>query len=203
MKRLVAIALLAVLVAVVGPAHATVDGYLTITTPYSHLETGDVCFMKSKMWAVFGIPAASAMQGILKPVYVYKQNTDSFVNVNLAATTPAMVGTYNWDGMVNGVYEYRMTLNVTALRTAKGTTVTGRTATIHAAKLALLSMARSLSDITDGRYRLRVTFVGLPSQSGLAGTYLYSSTTSPYTGGSPLLAAYEAELVNQNGSCGE
>lgn len=201
MKRLVAVAVLAAALVAAPQARATVDGYLAITTPYSHLETGDVCFMKTRMWATFGIPAASAMKGILKPVYVYKQPTDSFVNVNLIATSPAMVATYTWDGMVNGVYEYRMTLDVSALRTAKGTTVAGRTATIRAAKLALLSMAKSLADITDGRYRLRVTFVGLPSQAGLTGTYLYASTTSPYTASSPLLLAYEAEIVNQNGSC--
>jgi hypothetical protein len=157
--------------------------------------------MKTRMWARFGIPAASAMKGILKPVYVYKEPTDSFVNVNVLSTTPAMVATYTWDGMVNGVYEYRMTLNVTALKTANGTTVAGRAATIRAAKLQLLAMARTMADLTGGLYRLRVTFVGLPSQAGLAGTFLYASTTSPYTASSALLAAYDNELVDLNGSC--
>ena len=182
-------------------AQATVDAYLPLIVPYKEMQTNDICFMKTKMWAQLGVPGISAMRGLLRSVLVYREGTDSFANINLLVTSPAMVPSYVSDGYVGNVYEYRMKLDVTALRNANGTTVAGRTATVRAAKLALLSMAKTLSEMTGGRYRLWVTFIGLPSQSGLPGTYLYPSTTYAYTNGSALLAAYEAELINLEGSC--
>lgn len=42
---------------------------------------------------------------------------------------------------------------------------------------------------------------GLPFQSGLTGTVLSSTTTYAYSASSPVLAAYERELVNRLSNC--
>ncbi len=55
--------------------------------------------------------------------------------------------------------------------------------------------------MTGGRYRLRVTFVGLPPQTGLPGARLHAATAYPYTASSSLLSAYEAELIDVGGTC--
>jgi hypothetical protein len=62
---------------------------------------------------------------------------------------------------------------------------------------------RDLDDLTVGLWRVKVKFVGLPSQSSLPGTKLYATTSSPYSAASALLAAYTKELVNREGSCPE
>jgi hypothetical protein len=185
------------------PAHATVDAFMELNVPYRELQTDDVCFMKSKMWAVIGIPQGSVMNGAFRPVYVFQdQNRTAFpyVNVNVLATTPALVPSYVSDSWAGTVVEYRMKLDVTKYAVANGTTLAGRTKTITTAKLAVLAMARNLARMGSA-YRLWITFVGLPSQTGIVGTKLYATTSSAYTASSTLLAAYERELVNRSRSC--
>ena len=185
------------------PAHATVDAFMELNVPYRELQTDDVCFMKAKMWAIIGIPQGSAMNGTFKSVLVFKEQYIApwpYVNVNVLATTPALVPTYVSDRFVGNVVEYRMKLDVTKYAAANGTTLAGRTNTITTAKLAVLAMGRNLARMASA-YRLWIDFVGLPSQLGIVGTKLYATTTSAYTAGSSLLLAYERELLNRSGSC--
>ena len=185
------------------PAYATVDAFMELNVPHRELQTDDICFLRSKMWAVIGIPQASVMSGAFRPVYVFQdQNRTAFpyVNVNVLATTPALVPSYVSDRWAGTVVEYRMKLDVTKYAIANGTTLAGRTKTITTAKLAVLAMARNLARMASA-YRLWIDFVGLPSPVGIVGAKLYSTTTSPYTAGSTLIAAYERELLNRSNSC--
>lgn len=186
------------------PAHATVDAFMELNVPYRELQTSDLCFMKAKMWAVIGIPPGSLMNGTFKPVYVFQeQNTTAnpFVNINVLATAPALAASYVSDRWVGTLLEYRMKLDLSKYSTANGTTAAGRAKTVTAAKLAIIAMNRNLAKISRGGYRLWIQLVGLPSQTGLTGTLAYASTTSPYTSTSPLLLAYERELLNLSRSC--
>lgn len=202
-SKLIALMALASTMAVALPAQATVEGYILYNVPYQNLQTDDVCFMRLPLYASFGIPTASMANASLTPTQILKDfPTKSYVNINLAAPTKLMVPTYVSDAVTaTGVWEYTMKLNVTALATANGTTVAGRSATIKAAKLALLAIARNMDDISDGNYRLKVTFVGLPAQNGVPGTKLNATTQFAYTSTSPLLIAYESELIDVEGSC--
>jgi hypothetical protein len=142
------------------------------------------------------------MTGTFKQVKVFKEgNSGSYVNINLLATSPTLVPAYVSDRWVGATYEYSMTLDVTALSNTNGTSLEGRTKTIKTAKLALLAMARNMHDLSNGQYRLWLRFFGLPSQTGLPGTRLYATTSYAYSSASPLLAAYEHELINLVGSC--
>ncbi|MCC6624463.1 MAG: hypothetical protein IT385_24655 [Deltaproteobacteria bacterium] len=185
------------------PAHATVEGFIQYTVPYKSVQTDDICFMRLPMLAQFGIPQAAVTVASLTPTAILKNfPTPQFVNINLAAPTKRMVHTYVSDAITStGVWEYTMKLDVSALSTANGTTLAGRTSTIKSAKLALLAIARNMDDLSDGNYRLRVTFTGLPSQTGVVGTKLYATTQYAYTATSPLLVAYENELIDVEGSC--
>lgn len=185
------------------PAHATVEGYILYNVPYRSVQTDDICFMRLPLLASFGIPQAALAQASLTPTQVLQDfPTPHYFNNNLAAPTTPMVHTYVSDAITStGVWEYSMKLDVRALAAANGTTATGRAATIRAAKLALLAIARNMDDLSDGNYRLRVTFIGLPSQTGLPGSTLNASTRYPYTSTSPLLIAYERELIDVEGSC--
>jgi hypothetical protein len=205
MKTRLLVAALTILCALVPSraAEATVEGYAMYNVPYQHRQTSDICFMRLPVLASFGIPQAVLAQASLAPTQVLKDYPSrSYVNINLASPARPMVHTYLSDGVtVSGVWEYSMKLDVTALAAYNGTTVAGRQATIRSAKLALLAMARNMEDLSHGNYRLRVTFVGLPSQTGLTGTKLYASTLYAYTVESPLIQAYENELLNRGGSC--
>lgn len=186
-------------------SHATVDSFLAYDVPYQHLQTDDVCFMPQVMWAEIGIPQGSMMRGAFAPTQTFAEApSPRYVNINLLATVPAMVPTYGSDSIDRyGRYLYTMTLDVTALSAANGATLAGRTQTIRQAKLALVTMAHNMEQLSGGatRYQLWVRFVGLPSQSGLLGKRLYASTTYPYNGYSLLLQGYQAELINVEGTC--
>lgn len=201
--KLIVLSALVSSMAVAVPAQATVEGYILYNVPYQHLQTDDICFMRLPLYTSFGIPTASMAAASLTPTAILKDfPTKSYVNVNLAAPAKLMVHTYVSDAVTSSnVWEYTMKLDVTALAAANGTTATGRKATIKAAKLALLAISRNMDDISDGNYRLKVTFTGLPSQVGLVGTKLNASTIYPYTSTSALLIAYDRELINTEGSC--
>lgn len=196
----------AALLLVAAPAFATVDVLLDVNVPYQQLQTDDVCFARTPMWAQVGIPVGSAIEGSLKPWMVYRQTfsgTSGHVNLNLLAEGKPIGFTFVSDAYVGTTYEVSVVLDVTALSAANGTTVAGRTKTLRAAKLALLAVVRDLDDLTVGLWRVKVKFVGLPSQTSLPGTKLYATTSSPYSAASALLAAYTKELVNREGSCPE
>jgi hypothetical protein len=185
-------------------ADATVETILDYTIVYHEPQSDDYCYRTMPMRAELGIPGASVMQAVYAPVQVFNQNgiPSKYVNINLIATQPPMVPSYVSDSIdPDGTMNYAMKVDVTALAKANGTSTSGRLATIRAAKLGLLSMAKSISRISGGKFRLRVTFVGLPSQTGLPGLTLPATTTSPYSAASPLLAAFEKEWINTGGSC--
>jgi hypothetical protein len=193
-----------VVLSVAAPAGATVDALLDYQVPYQHLQTDDVCFLHQTMWAEIGIPPASLMRAVLAPNQIFNETglPTPYVNINLAATQPAMAAAYVSDSFAGNILTYEMSLDVTKLAAANGSTVAGRSATVKSAKLALLALSRSLAGLAGAAgWRLRVTFVGLPSQTGVSGTKLYATTQYAYGPGSPLLAAYEQELVNVGGSC--
>lgn len=198
---------IATLLLAAAPAHATVDALLDVNVPYRQLQTDDVCFTRTPMWAQVGIPVGSAIEGSLKPWMVYRQSFtpagSSHVNLNVLAEGPAIGFTFVSDSWSGATYQVSLVLNVTALSTANGTTLAGRTKTLRAAKLALLAVIRDVDDLTVGPWRVTVKFVGLPSQTSLPGTKLYATTSSPYSAASALLTAYAKELVNVSGSCPE
>jgi hypothetical protein len=189
--------------ALATPVSATVEAFLEYNVPYAQPQTGDICLRRLPVLASLGVPGAAVAQASLKPTRVYKDfPAPSYVNINLAATTPPMVHTYVSDSINEaGEWRYSMKLDVSALAAANGGTLDGRARTIRAAKLALLAIAKDLEDLSAGNYYLRATFVGLPSQSGLAGTPLHATTVYAYSVASPLLGQYEAELLDQHGSC--
>lgn len=186
-----------------GQAHATVDALLDYTIVYEEPQSGDFCYKKMPMWAMIGIPPASLMNGTFSPTQIIHEtgNGINYLNINEIATAPAMTAKYVNDAVNENVYEYEMTIDVTNLARANGHTIPGRRNTIRAAKLALLAMAKNMHSLSHGMYRLRVTFIGLPNQAMLPGIALNATTQCPYSAGSSLLAAYEKELMNLEGSC--
>lgn len=199
--RVIRLLAVVALVAVSVPARATVDAFLQYTTPYQQLQTDDTCMTRQTMLASIGIPAASLMEATFSPNAVYNQNSGGFINTNVLATAPAMVPGYVSDSFSGAVWEYSMTLDVSALSAANGSSLAGRTQTVRSAKLALLAMSENMRTLSNDLYRLRITFFGLPNQTGLPGTRLYAVTQFPYSAPSALLAAYRRELINSHGTC--
>jgi hypothetical protein len=205
MKKPLAAASFALAALFAPPAGATVDAILDYTIVYEHPQSGDLCYRSLPMQAELGIPPASVMQAVFAPTRVFNQNglPAPYVDINVVTKAGAgPIATYVSDAIDSaGVVSYEMRVDVTPVAQRNGTTPVGRARTIANAKVALLSMARSLHELSNGRYKLRVTFAGLPSQQGLAGTPLNATTAFPYGAGSPLLAKYEAELIDVGGSC--
>lgn len=186
------------------PTQATVEAYVLYNVPYRSIQTDDICFMRLPLLGSFGIPQASLAQASLLPTNIRRDYPAGFFNNNLAAPSKLMVHTYVSDNITStGVWEYSMKLDVRALSAANGSSVAGRKATIQTAKLALLAIARNMDDLSNGNYRLTVQFIGLPSQTSLPGTVLNATTRYPYTSTSPLLIAYDRELIDVEGTCSE
>lgn len=204
MKR-TALKLVTLAIAAVLPmsAQATVEGFILYNVPYKSVQTDDICWMRLPMLAQFGIPQAAIIQASLAPTSILKDfPTRRYININLASPTRPLVHTYILDNITaTNVWEYTMKLDVTALAAANGFALGGRVATLRTAKLALLAIARNMDDLSDGNFRLRVTFTGLPSQVGVAGTRLNATTGFPYTSTSALLIAYDRELIDVEGGC--
>ena len=94
--------------------------------------------------------------------------------------------------------EYEAELDLTDLAAENGASLEGRKETITRAKLAVLALAKNLKEgSASGLYRLRLSFKGLPSQDDLEGEPVLASSNWPYTGASPVLAAYEKELITK------
>ncbi|MGQ0505623.1 MAG: hypothetical protein ACT4TC_09910 [Myxococcaceae bacterium] len=207
-RRAGALALLVATLIWAPAAGATVDAYLDYFVAIYSLQTERICLMPQVMHAEFGIPQGSLVRAVLAPTQLFhedvfnQQAPPRYVNVNLSATVPPLVATYVSDNIsASGVAEYEMQLDVSALAQSNGPTIEGRSATVQAAKLFLLALARSFAGAFASRYRLFVEFIGLPAQQGLLGTALPARTRDPYTETSPLLNTFRRELLFNRGNC--
>lgn len=213
MKHVCRLAVIALLTfAYSGASHATVDGILLANIIYQEPQDENVyCYSRVPVWGEIGIPPAIVAQASLAPSYAYlavsspsgwteAQVIDNrhYINLNAIARGAAIGHTYVNDAITgSGVVEYEVELDLSALSAFNGATKEGRQKTVTQAKLAMLALAKNLKDLSSvGLYRLRVSFKGLPSQSDLDGTPVYASSAWAYTGGSPVLAAYEKELIS-------
>jgi len=192
------------------PAAATVDGILYANIAYEDpQDIQQYCYARVPVFGEIGIPPAIMAGASLSPSYAYlsvsaagfpgKKEIDgkSYLDLNAVSQGALIEHTYVNDAISSsGVLEYEAELDLTALATFNGSDVQGRQQTSTQAKLALLVLAKNLKDSSpSGNYRLRITFKGLPSQSGLTGEKVYASSSWAYTGASPVLAAYEKELI--------
>ena len=185
-------------------ANATVDAFLDYNIVYRHLQTDDFCYGKLMMWAEIGIPPASQTTASISPTRILKQNSVSvsYVNINEIVRYPGLKAQYVSDEWSDtGVITYKMKIDLRSISVPGVDERTARQAIVHQAKFALLAMNRNMSTYFPQRYRLWITFIGLPKQTDLAGTILYATTNYPYTSGSPLIRAYETELINKDKSC--
>lgn len=197
--------LLAVALLVAVPAHASVDAWFDVAVPMQHPQGDDACLRKHTMIASFGVPMASVMENLITPQLAWMQASGEHVDVNEITEGAAapLVARYVSDSFneANGVWSYSMELDVTALSAANGTSLTGRKDTIRRAKLFLVALSENLRTLSANRFLLRVKFVGLPSQTGIAGTKLNATTSSPYSGPSALLTQYKAQMINAENMC--
>jgi uncharacterized protein (TIGR03382 family) len=207
-----AVALTACLLAASG-AHATVDGILTANIIFQDPQEEGYCYVKVPVYGEIGIPSAIEAEASVSPSFALLSvsmpegwterkviDGRSYINVNAIARGAGIKHSYVFDSYASGpsgdVLEYEAELDVTDLSAENGTEIEGRQKTITQAKLALLALAKNLKESSpSGLYRLKVSFKGLPSQTGLTGQPVYAKSNWPYTGASPVLAAYENELI--------
>lgn len=188
------------------PARATSDAIYKQIIVSQDPQSGDFCLTKMPIWGVFGDAAWLALRGVFTPYNVPYLTGSGVVglvkNINVTATQPELNTSLGaLESTSYSVYEYGGEVDVSAyVRSRQGDASSLQTA-VNTIKLALVAMAKNLDAVSDGKFRLTVTFIGLPSQQGLVGTPLYAKTNSPYSKASPLLKAYEKELLNQTDSC--
>lgn len=187
-----------------SPGHATVDAILDYSIVYREPQTDAICYRRLPMHAELGIPAASIMQAVFSPAYIVNQSgiPSPYLDINLVSTRSPMEPSWLSDGIDEaGTMSLGMKVDVTALAKANGSSVDGRQKTVRAAKLGLLSMARSMNELSRGKFKLSIQFVGLPSQAGLTGVRLPAVSRWPVTTSSPLLVTLERELIDVGGGC--
>jgi hypothetical protein len=192
-------------VVVAMPARATVEAWLDVTVPMRHPQGSDVCLRPHAMIGSFGVPMVSVMESLITPQLMWNQSTGEHEDVNQITKNAAapIVARYVIDGFneTTRVWSYSMDLDVRALAAARGSSLAGRADTIRRAKLFLVAAADTLGRLSNNRFQLRVRFIGLPDQTGVAGTRLYATTTSAYSAASTLLQRYRAELINVESMC--
>jgi len=209
-----AIALTTCLAAATG-AHATVDGVFSANIIYQDPEEEGYCYAKVPVYGEVGIPSAILAEASLSPSYALLSvsmpeswterkviDGRSYIDVNAISRGAGIKHNYIFDNITSGpngdVLEYEAELDVTDLAAENGTDIDGRRKTITQAKLALLALAKNLKESSpSGLYRLDLSFKGLPDQSGLGSQPVYASSIWPYTGASPVVAAYENELITK------
>jgi hypothetical protein len=192
-------------VVVAMPARATVEAWLDVTVPMRHPQGSDVCLRPHAMIGSFGVPMVSVMESLITPQLMWNQSTGEHEDVNQITKNAAapIVARYVIDGFneTTRVWSYSMDLDVRALAAARGSSLAGRADTIRRAKLFLVAAADTMGRLSNNRFQLRVRFIGLPDQTGVAGTRLYATTTSAYSAASTLLQRYRAELINVESMC--
>lgn len=186
-------------------AFATVDVFMKYSTIRESFHTSSKCFFDTHMWAEIGIPTDTVASALLDPTYVLRKPigfAPRAMNINVLSTSSAkanyLFDNYNEETQVTHA---GFELDLRQLATENGNSRAGRQKTIDFAKLYLLAFNRSLSLLMPDKYKLSVSIIGLPSQVGLNGTTVYPTTHQPYTQGSPLLKAYEKEVINTDGGC--
>jgi hypothetical protein len=187
------------------PAHASIDAWLELTVPMQHPQGDDACLRKHTMIASYGVPMASVMEGLITPQLAWDQASGEHVDLNEITSGAAanLVARYVSDSYneATHVWSYNMELDVTALKNASGTTLAGRSDTVRRAKLFLVAAAENMARLSGNRFQLRVTFVGLPSQTNVPGAKLNATTIYPYSSASTLLATYKSQLINVENMC--
>ena len=187
------------------PAHATVDAWFAVATPVQAMQTEGVCFRDHTMHAAFGIPMMSVAKALTMPALVYVDDAPAYEDMNAITTglDTFPIVTYLNDSFqeATGVWSFDIKVNLGAVARANGTSVAGRTDTIRRGKLLLLALVQNFHRVANGKYRLRVVFEGLPTQTGLPGTPLYATTQSPYSSTSRYLSAYRSELAVGAAGC--
>lgn len=187
------------------PARASIDAWLDLSVPMQHPQGDDSCLRRHTMVASYGVPMASVMEGLITPHLGWDQASGEHVDLNVITNGAAanLVARYVSDAYneTTRVWSYNMELDVTALSQANGTSLAGRTDTVRRAKLFLLAAAENMARISANKFQLRVTFVGLPSQTNVPGARLHSTTTYAYSASSTLLATYKSQLINVENMC--
>ena len=182
-------------------AKATVSALSDVVIPYKTIQSDEICLMKQKMIAEFGIPLGSLMEGILEENQVRQQilgGGSFFTNINLLAEGTKISSTYISDNYTaDEIWEYEFALDFAAVAALNGPSVAGRQKTIDRAKLAVISILNT-AELTFGARKFRITLNlnNLPSQAGLTGNTVFPTTSFHYTSSSPVLAGYEAELLS-------
>jgi len=207
---------LAILVSLAAPAHATVDALIPAIVIVKNVQTEGYCYLKVPVAAEVGIPIGEMIAATLSPHWALRNRVTaggfpelttirgtSYVNLNELAVGTPLKHTYLLDEYKGSTFIYRAELDVSELAAKNGATLDGRRATVLKTKLALLGIAKDmgLAAGAGNPWQLHLAVKGLPSQTGLSGTPVYATTAWPYTAGSPLLAKYTAELI-RSGDCG-
>ena len=176
---------------------ATVDTYMNYMYPYNEIQSDEICLDTAKMHAVIGIPAISVLKGVFNPVLVYHQELEDYENINILGKMIS-IKSINEEILTNKVI-YTIELDFAELSNHNGLTIDGRRETINTAKLAVIAVVENLSQMTYWLpHQAFVKMYNLPSQTGLKGKTVYSTTMYPYSQYSLLYLNYKSELIGNN-----
>lgn len=170
--------------------------------PYERIQSGYTCLHKALMIGDFGIPLDSKLRGIFSKKMTLRESTNSYINTNLLVDGTTTIGhTLNFERLAGAITEYSFKLDLAAFNTLNGNTVSGRQKTINTAKLAIISIVKTIEQTYGaGAFRIWVQFDNLPSQVGLTGLSVFTALPDwpswPYTSTSPLYNTYKAELIS-------
>ena len=183
---------------------ATNSEFMSFYIPYQKVQSGYICLNKQIMSATFGIPLSSMLKGVLAPTKTLHQSfavPDSYQNINLLAMNNTRIVDNLISDSGSTVYNYSFTLNLAQLNAFNGSSLSGRQKTKNTAKLAVISVIKTAILIHGaGRFRVRIQFLNMPSQSGTTGSTLISQppSTYPYVSSSTVYLNYLNEMIHSS-----
>jgi len=182
--------------------YATVSEYNNYYIPYQRIQSEYICLDQQTMRAVYGIPLASLLIGVLSETKTLIQQTAgsrkyTYENINLLAMDGKQITSkLNFDRYTSsGVSEYSFVLDLSQFSALSDQEI------INKGKLAVISILKTAEKIFGaGKFRIWIRFIGLPTQTG-SGFPLISHTKGdwpnwPYTASSPVYATYLKEMIH-------
>ena len=188
------------------PVDASERVYLDYVVPFRALLSQDVCMKTQLMKGSSSIPFFEALYGVFSPVKILNGNKDpvAYENINLLTENGGINYQYISDNYINGVFEYKLSIDMSAVNTSNGTTTQGRQRTVTMAKLAIISIVKTAEAVNrESNFKIWIKVDGLPKQTGLTGfpvltmqdTTQESGAEWPYTSSSKQVQHYINDVI--------
>jgi hypothetical protein len=178
-----------------GNAQATVDAFMTVKHGAAAIQRDGYCVIKRNMIGMIGIPPASILNGAFHSAPIMVEAMISEINgmqeSNILTGVKPIYVNDEYRDLPNGRSELTYTMQLDVSEVTRNNEAKKA---VELVKLAVVVISRNLAE-SFSQYKLNLEIIGLPRQDRSTGEKLHATTQWPYTRESPVIKAYEKELM--------